>query len=108
LTEITAQYEDIVPALLDELERQSIQGGYIDITVKAHECSRHYPRMRKVESPANSTDSSGMSSQGYIVYECQVCKCIWGCRYQYDPGTGSDDRWHNFGVIDPTTVKRHY
>ena len=56
--------------------------------------------------PENQSDNSA-DTQGYQVYRCKICGCYWGCRYQYDRGTGSDDRWHNFGKnID--AIKRHY
>jgi len=47
------------------------------------------------------------SSQGYQVYKCRVCGDYWGVRYQYDAGTGHDDRSHRFGP-DRAAVKRHY
>lgn len=59
--------------------------------------------------PANSIDwSGGGEYQGYVVYRCDDCGSYWGCRHQHDPGTGADDRWHEFGVVDPATIKRHY
>ena len=30
------------------------------------------------------------SHQGYAVYECDCCGQLWGQRYQWDDGTGSD------------------
>lgn len=66
-------------------------------------------RLRAVEHEANTTDwRDGGSSQGYMVYVCSVCGDYWGCRHQYDPGTGSDDRWHRFGAVDPKSIARHY
>jgi len=64
----------------------------------------------KVDHPANETDckdSHSYSGQGYQVYRCKICGDYWGCRWQYDEGTGEDDRWQNFG-LDPSNVKRHY
>jgi len=71
-----------------------------------HDCPES--RMERIDHPANSCDWRGPgSSQGYIVFRCKDCGDYWGCRYQYDAGTGSDDKWHRFGP-DITTVKRHY
>lgn len=65
------------------------------------------PGLVPIDHPANSVDWNGYSSQGYQVYRCTECGDYWGCRYQYDPGTGADDRWHRFGP-DINLVKRHY
>jgi hypothetical protein len=71
------------------------------------ECDRR--DLRQVEHPANTTEwDTPYSMQGYQVYICLRCRSYWGCRHQFDEGTGSDDRWHRFGRIDPMTIKRHY
>jgi hypothetical protein len=65
--------------------------------------------LRAVEHPENGQDwSGGGSSQSYKIFQCQKCRSYWGCRFQYDAGTGSDNRWHRFGRVDPSTIKRHY
>jgi len=80
-----------------------------DVPEPVHDCQEH--ELERINHEANSDDWSmrdtGNSSQGYQVYRCKVCYDYWGCRYQYDAGTGSDDRWHRFGG-DPSQVKRHY
>lgn len=50
---------------------------------------------------------SSNSFQGYKVYRCNICGEYWGCRYQWDAGSGSDDKWKAFGK-DPDNVRRHY
>lgn len=63
--------------------------------------------MEKVDHPANRVDwEIPGSMQGYQVYQCPECGDYWGCRYQWDAGTGSDDRWHRFGPS--SNFKRHY
>lgn len=47
------------------------------------------------------------SSQGYQVYKCKICGEYWGCRYQWDAGSGKDDKWMAFGK-NPNNVRRHY
>jgi hypothetical protein len=62
-----------------------------------------------VAHSANQTDwDESYSSQSYQVYRCQECESLWGCRHQYDAGTGHDDRWYRFGPVDPATIERHY
>jgi len=60
--------------------------------------------LRPIQHPENKKDSK---NEGYQVYECGICGEIWGCRYQYDPRCGNDDRWKAFGK-DSTMVRRHY
>ena len=60
--------------------------------------------LRPIPHPENSQD---YNNEGYQVYECGICGEIWGCRYQYDPGCGVDNRWKAFGK-DVTKVRRHY
>lgn len=58
--------------------------------------------------PACTTDwVQSNSTQGYLIWYCEMCG-YWGVRYQWDAGTGADDRWHKFGLVDPATIKRHY
>jgi hypothetical protein len=59
-----------------------------------------------VDHPENSKDNPE-DSQGYQVYKCRMCGEYHGCRYQYNRGTGSDNRWAMLGK-DPKKVKRHY
>lgn len=90
-----------VLVLLDAWE--SIHGNYSQVP---HDC--HYDnRLESVAHAANASDWSGASNQGYEVRQCGICGDYWGCRYQYDPGTGADDRWHRFGS-NIEDVKRHY
>lgn len=71
-----------------------------------HDCREH--DLERVEHEANGADWEGQNTtQGYQVYRCKTCNDYWGCRYQYDAGTGSDDRWHRFGP-NIEDVKRHY
>jgi hypothetical protein len=61
------------------------------------------------DHPANTEDyAESYRTQGYRVFRCRRCGDLWGCRYQFDAGTGHDDRWHRFGNVDPTTIRRHY
>lgn len=73
-------------------------------------CRQHeFKHLSPVNHPDNGSDKSALrpSSQGYQVYVCEVCGEYWGCRYQWDPGSGSDDRWKSFGK-NPGDVRRHY
>ena len=65
--------------------------------------------LKPVDHPENGSDGAARSpnSQGYQVYRCEICGEYWGCRYQWDPGSGSDDRWKAFGK-NPGDVRRHY
>lgn len=76
----------------------------------AEKCSMCNGVLKRVEdAPASTVDwSTPGSSQGYSVFQCEWCGNVEGCRWQYDAGTGADDRWHSFGSVDPMTVKRHY
>lgn len=75
-----------------------------------HECQNHQLVTVK-NHPLNQTDweHSG-SQQGYVVRQCEVCRRVWGIRYQWDDGTGSDSHEHCFGKGDPFKVakRRHY
>lgn len=72
-------------------------------------CKCSTKSLDRVDSPVNSTDFNHENSrQGYQVYKCRLCGSIWGCRWQWDGGTGDDNDWHNFGVIDPKDVVRHH
>jgi|GEM_PF-6287036 hypothetical protein len=59
-----------------------------------------------VDHPENSKDDPE-DSQGYQIYKCRMCGEYHGCRYQYNRGSGSDNRWAMLGK-DPAKVKRHY
>jgi hypothetical protein len=73
---------------------------------KCDDCSTR--DLERIEHPINQTDYRGYSgSQGYLVYRCRVCKDYWGLRWQFHPGTGSDDHWHRFGP-NIENVSRHY
>lgn len=63
--------------------------------------------LKKIDHPLNRVDwRQPYSSQGYQMYQCEDCGALWGCRYQYDSGTGADDHWHRFEVGEE--VRRHY
>lgn len=65
--------------------------------------------LKPEDHPENRKDEVGPgTSQGYAVYRCPEHEIYWGCRYQWDAGTGADDRWHCFDTSDPAKVKRHY
>jgi hypothetical protein len=68
----------------------------------------HENDLERIDHQANSKDwDHGYTRQGYQVYRCKRCGDYWGCRHQYDAGTGHDDRWHRFGP-NFDDVKRHY
>lgn len=61
--------------------------------------------------PLNTTDYQGPSgSQGYSVKRCRDCGRIWAVRWQFDPGTGSDNHHKDYGFGDPLELvkERHY
>jgi len=70
---------------------------------------QEFKHLKTIKHSENTSDNSALSpsSQGYQVYVCEVCGEYWGCRYQWDPGSGSDDRWKAFGK-NPGDVRRHY
>jgi hypothetical protein len=77
-----------------------------DVPEPVHDCQEH--ELERVQHKANSSDWDHPGSmQGYQVYRCRECRDYWGCRYQYDAGTGGDDHWHRFGE-DLSQVRRHY
>lgn len=80
----------------------------IEMDVPSSECDCHEGNLVPVpDHPANSKDwNQSWSTQGYEVFQCENCGDYWGCRYQYDAGTGHDDRWHRFG--QSPNFKRHY
>jgi thymidylate synthase (FAD) len=84
--------------------------GAFPESIGVHECTEASPDpLVRVNSQANSVDwRSASSSQSYQVYRCLYCGDYWGCRHQYDAGTGSDDRWHRFGPVLKEAVTRHY
>ncbi len=70
-----------------------------------HGCS--YSALERIDSELNTVDWSNPGSvQGYKVMRCPTCGDYWGIRYQWDAGTGHDDRVCRFGPGVPT--KRHY
>lgn len=73
-------------------------------------CSKCYnnqtSQLDVVDHPENSKDNQE-NSQGYQIYKCRMCGEYHGCRYQYNQGSGSDNRWAMLGK-DPLKVKRHY
>ena len=75
-----------------------------------HTCEDHH--LVRVEGhPLNETDYDAFSSrQGYVVKQCRICKCVFGIRWQYDAGTGSDNHVRDFGIGDPLELvkERHY
>ncbi len=68
-----------------------------------------FKNLDPIEHSENMSDTSysALRSQGYRVYKCNICGEYWGCRYQWDPGSGSDNRWKAFGK-NPENVRRHY
>lgn len=77
----------------------------IEMDVPSKTCQCEFKKT--VEHLANREDwAIPGSEQGYQVYQCNECGDYWGCRYQWDAGTGSDNRWHRFG--QSPNFKRHY
>ena len=76
---------------------------------ECQKCRRHeHYHLTPVDHPENSIDHEySYSSQSYKVYKCDICGEYWGCRHQWDAGSGSDDKWKAFGK-DPNNVRRHY
>lgn len=75
------------------------------------ECQCDGQALKRVEGhPLNQVDWDHHGSrQGYAIMQCGRCGKVWGLRYQWDGGTGSDDRLHDFGWIDPADItERHY
>jgi hypothetical protein len=62
--------------------------------------------LNAINHPINCKDREN-GSQGYQVYRCHMCGEYWGCRYQYDRESGSDNRWAALGK-DPEKIRRHY
>lgn len=90
--------------IIREVCRNCSGRGYIERAC----CQRSYQDLEKIASPLNKEDwlhEVGQSYQGYQVYRCRHCGALWGCRYQFDAGTGHDDRW---AELDPVNPKRHY
>ncbi len=55
--------------------------------------------------PLNQKFSSGpYSEEGFLIKQCPTCNRVFGIRYQYDEGTGSDDRYHDYGIGDPFKI----
>ncbi len=84
--------------------------NHIIAQVMCDQCrQQRFKHLTIIDHPENTADRSANapSSQGYQVYKCEICGEIWGCRYQWDPGSGSDNRWKAFGK-NPDNVRRHY
>ncbi len=55
--------------------------------------------------PLNATfRESTYSREGYTIKLCKKCGKVWGHRWQWSDGTGSDDVFHDYGFVDPMTV----
>lgn len=75
-----------------------------------HDCFHPLNPMVRKPFPAFGPVSENMrSTQGYRVYLCTECKCVWGCLVKSNNSDVSGDAsdWHNFGVVDPADIKRH-
>lgn len=83
---------------------------YFPVSIGSHDCTKGdtTPNLDRIDHPANTNDwTQSYSRQGYQVYRCRYCGDYWGCRHQYDAGTGQDDRWLGFGP-NLEDVRRHY
>lgn len=67
------------------------------------ECQCDDHQLRTVaDHPCNVSDhSSPYSSSGFVVKQCRDCGRVWGLEYQWDAGTGSDDKVTDYGFGDP-------
>jgi hypothetical protein len=75
-----------------------------------HEC-RTYQLKTIKDHPCNVTDyMDATGSQGYTVQQCVVCQRVFGTRWQFDAGTGSDCHEKDYGIGDPFVLvkERHY
>ncbi len=64
--------------------------------------------LRRIEHPANTPDDIVDGKYEYYqVFWCEECGSYEGCRFQFHPGTGSDDHWIVFGK-DAGKIHRHY
>lgn len=51
-------------------------------------------KLRPVDHLYNCTLwDNDISREGFQVYLCPDCQVLWGCRFQWDAGSGNDDRW---------------
>ena len=81
--------------------------------IKQPMCSKcrqqEFEHLKAITHPENTSDTSAHSpsTQGYQVYKCERCGEYWGCRYQWDQGSGSDNRWKAFGK-NQDDIRRHY
>lgn len=82
---------------------------HFPVSIGVHDCTKDdESNLDHVEHAANAQDDGPYGSyQCYQVYRCRYCGDYFGCRHQYDPGSGNDDRWHRFGA-NVADVKRHY
>lgn len=99
---ITEEQEEKLRALVIELGkgkhfdialRMGAILGMVETVTAMCPCDEH--QLQRIDDhPLNRTDwRNSYSSQGYQVWRCKCCGQLWGCRYQYDAGTGSDDKW---------------
>ena len=74
------------------------------------DCRDHWLKT-VVGHPLNQLDfDDNYSRQGYVVRVCSQCGKVFGIRYQWDAGTGSDNHIKDFGFGDPFELvkERHY
>ncbi len=65
------------------------------------QCEDHQLVLVK-DHPRNVTYYRGIcGSAGFSVKKCRDCGCVWTIDWQYDDGTGSDDKPTNYGPGDP-------
>lgn len=55
-----------------------------------HECEQYHLEHLKTLYEIGGWYSG---SESLCVYRCRVCGQLWKIRWQYDPGTGSDNVW---------------
>jgi hypothetical protein len=74
---------------------------------RTRECCDVYKDLEQIDHSLNAKDidNPGLSHEGYQVYKCKKCNTLWGCRYQWNAGTGSDNRW---AELDQKNPVRHY
>lgn len=85
--------------------RSAIVGGVAGFTsIEQLDSTTHVCRQQDLlpvkEHPLS--DKGSYSREYFMIMRCSVCSDYWGIRYQYDPGTGVDDRYHRYGSESPT------
>lgn len=83
--------------------RSAIVGGVSGFTtlddLLPHAC--HQNELHAIsDHPLSDRDNFAMSEY-FMVMRCSFCADYWGVRFQYDPGTGSDNRYHRYGPDSP-------